>query len=46
MSHAHAPSGTTAFTDLTAIGMGLALLCAGTVTAIGGTGLMMWVFGL
>ncbi|MGE5478363.1 MAG: hypothetical protein ACM3Q1_17040 [Bacteroidales bacterium] len=34
------------FADLTAITMGLAALCVGTVTLIGGTGLMMWVFGL
>lgn len=32
--------------DLTAIVMGLAALCIGTVGLIGGTGLMMWVFGL
>lgn len=33
-------------TDVAAIAMGLALLCVGTVALIGGTGLMMWVFGL
>ena len=32
--------------DLTAIVMGLAALCIGTVGLIGGTGLLMWVFGL
>jgi hypothetical protein len=44
---------TTAVTDhpsssaeLSAIAMGLAALCIGTVGLIGGTGLMMWVFGL
>lgn len=35
-----------AFTDLTAMALGLALLAVGTVAAIGGTGLTMWVFGL
>lgn len=35
-----------ALTDVTAMTMGLALLCVGTVALIGGTGLMMWVFGL
>jgi len=46
MSTAHPEAGTTAFIDLAAMAMGLALLCAGTVTAIGGTGLLMWVLGL
>lgn len=32
--------------DITAIAMGLAALCIGTVGLIGGTGLLMWVFGL
>lgn len=36
----------TAFDDLAAITLGLALLCAGSVALVGGTGLMMWVFGL
>ncbi|MCR6630894.1 MAG: hypothetical protein NVV74_13075 [Magnetospirillum sp.] len=42
-AHAVAPS---ALTHVTAIAMGLAALSIGTVTLIGGTGLMMWVFGL
>lgn len=37
---------TSPFAEITAIAMGLAVLCIGTVTLIGGTGLMMWVFGL
>lgn len=37
---------TSAFAELTALGMGLSILCVGTVALIGGTGLMMWVFGL
>lgn len=36
----------TALDDLSAMALGLALLCAGSVALIGGTGLMMWVFGL
>jgi hypothetical protein len=32
--------------ELTAIATGLAALCIGTVGLIGGTGLLMWVFGL
>lgn len=32
--------------EITAIAMGLAALSVGTVALIGGTGLMMWVFGL
>lgn len=32
--------------DITAIAMGLTALCIGTVGLIGGTGLLMWVFGL
>ncbi|HTH17667.1 MAG TPA: hypothetical protein VL974_13505 [Magnetospirillum sp.] len=35
-----------AFAELTALGMGLVLLCAGTVALIGGTGALMWMFGL
>jgi hypothetical protein len=34
-----------ALTDVTAMTMWLALLSMGTVALIGGTGLMMWVFG-
>lgn len=37
---------TSPLSDATAIVMGLAALCIGTVGLIGGTGLMMWVFGL
>jgi hypothetical protein len=36
----------TAFAELTAIATGLAALCAVTVAVIGGTGLLMWIFGL
>lgn len=35
-----------ALTDVAAMTMGLAMMCVGTVALIGGTGLMMWVFGL
>lgn len=41
-----APIETSPFSETTAIAIGLAALCIGTVTLIGGTGLMMWVFGL
>lgn len=37
---------TSALNDVAAMAMGLALLCVGTVSLIGGTGLLMWVFGL
>lgn len=33
-------------TEFTAIVMGLVAMSVGTVTLIGGTGMMMWVFGL
>ncbi|HLO79272.1 MAG TPA: hypothetical protein VK196_22680 [Magnetospirillum sp.] len=32
--------------EIAAIAMGLAAMSVGTVVLIGGTGLMMWVFGL
>ncbi|MBX9635352.1 MAG: hypothetical protein K2X44_10265 [Magnetospirillum sp.] len=35
-----------ALNEVAAMAMGLALMCVGTVALIGGTGLMMWVFGL
>lgn len=41
-----ASADTSPFAEITAIAMGLAAMCIGTVALIGGTGLMMWVFGL
>lgn len=33
-------------THLTALGMGIALLCGATVALIGGTGLALWIAGI
>lgn len=45
MSTAHTAD-SSPLSDVTAIALGLVALCVGTVALIGGTGLMMWVFGL
>jgi hypothetical protein len=33
-------------THFAALGMGISLLCAATVTLIGGTGLALWIAGV
>lgn len=33
-------------THLTAVGMGIVLLCGATVSLIGGTGLALWIAGI